>query len=110
MVVKQIVDLIRIVRGVCKVELTRGSAVESAWYLMSAVGTQKKPPIDFETTYRWRSLAVTTFPAIPGSHSRLAGSPGSVSLPVSHAHGRPGSLGCIPFLEKMTAYTRAGVS
>ena len=42
MVVPRIVDLARIVRGVCKV--------------MSAVGTQKKPPIDFETTSRWRFL------------------------------------------------------
>ena len=74
MVVPRLVGLTRIVRGVCKVELTPGeSAVESRpWHLMSAVGTQKKPPIDFETTSRWRSLAVTTFPAIPGSHSRLA--------------------------------------
>ena len=72
--------------------------------LLSAVGTQKKPPIDFETTSRWRSLAVTTFPAIPGSHSRLAGSPSSVSLPVSRTW-----LSRVAWLhEKMTApLTRA---
>ena len=79
---------------------------------LSAVGTQKKPPIGFETTSRWRSLAVTTFPAIPGSHSRLAGSPpGSVSLPVSRTWlSRVAWLHSFFGKNDRTPYARAGVS
>ena len=85
MVVPRLVDLTRIVRGVCKVELTPGeSAVESA--VESSLAPNERGWYTEKAVDRLRNniqVAIPTFPAISGSHSRLAGSPGSVSLPVS---------------------------
>ena len=105
MVVLRLVDLTRIVCGVCKVELTPGeSAVESAlapnergWYTEKAADRLRNNI----------QVAIPTFPAIPGSHSRLAGSPGSVSLPVSRTWL---SQGHFPQKNDCTPYARAGVS
>ena len=81
-VMPRLVDFTRIVRCVCKVELTRpGECCRvGPWHLMSAVGTQKKPPID---NIQVAISCCDYFPSYSCSHSRLAGSPGPVSLPVS---------------------------